>query len=88
MPLRRRHRLRVARRTRRPALLGSAVGVVLPATAVAYANAALLGFIALGALMLVGGAWFVYYIRQEGAQITHLVMIGVGIAAVQMMNGV
>ena len=70
------------------ALLGSAVGVVLPATAVAYANAALLGFIALGALMLVGGAWFVYYIRQEGAQITHLVMIGVGIAAVQMVNGI
>jgi hypothetical protein len=70
------------------ALLGSALDIVLPATAVGYANIALLAFVALGALMLVGGAWFVYYIRQEGAQITHLVMIGVGIAAVQMVNGV
>lgn len=70
------------------ALLGSAFGAVLPGTAVHFANAALLSFIALGALMLVGGAWFVYYIRQEGAQLTHLVMIGVGIAAVQMINGI
>lgn len=70
------------------ALLGSAFGAVLPGTAVHFANAALLAFIALGALMLVGGAWFVYYIRQEGAQLTHLVMIGVGIAAVQMINGI
>lgn len=68
------------------AMLGSAIGAVLPATAVHFANIALLAFIGMGAMMLVGGAWFVYYIRQEGAQITHLVMIGVGIAAVQMIN--
>lgn len=68
------------------ALLGSAIGSVLPATGVRLANVALLAFIGLAGLMLVGGAWFVYYIRQEGAQMTHLVMIGVGIAAVQMMN--
>lgn len=70
------------------AFFGSAFGAILPATAVDLANAALLAFIALGALMLAGGAWFVYYIRQEGAQITHLIMIGVGIAAVQMVNGI
>lgn len=70
------------------ALLGGAMGVVLPATGVLLANLALLAFIGLAGLMLVGGAWFVYYIRQEGAQITHLVMIGVGIAAVQMVNAV
>lgn len=70
------------------ALFGSAFGVVLPATAVDFANAALLAFIAVGSLMLAGGAWFVYYIRQEGAQITHLVMIGVGVAAAQMINAV
>lgn len=68
------------------AMPGSAFGLVQPTTAVELANIALLAFIALAALMLVGGAWFVYYIRQEGAQITHLVMIGVGIAAVQMVN--
>ena len=70
------------------ALFGSALGPVLPATGVLLANAALLAFIGLAVLMLVGGGWFVYYIRQEGAQMTHLVMIGVGIAAVQMMNAV
>ena len=70
------------------AFLGSAFGVVLPLTAVDLANAALLAFIVLASLMLAGGAWFVYYIRQDNAQITHLVMIGVGIAAVQMINGV
>lgn len=70
------------------ALFASALGIVPPVTAVGFANAALLAFIALASLMLAGGAWFVYYIRQEGAQIIHLVMIGVGIAAVQMVNGV
>lgn len=69
-------------------LLGGALGMALPGTGVVMANVALLAFIGLGVLMLAGGAWFVYYIRQEGAQITHLVMIGVGIAAVQMVNGV
>ena len=69
------------------ALLGSAFGAVPTATAAALANVALLAFIALASLMLVGGAWFAYYIKQEGAQITHLIMIAVGIAAVQMING-
>jgi len=70
------------------ALLGGAIGSALPATGVLLADVALLAFLGLAGLMLVGGAWFVYYIRQEGAQMTHLVMIGVGIAAVQMMNAV
>lgn len=70
------------------ALLGSAIGAVLPAAAVGFANVALLAFIGLGSLMLVGGTWFVYYIKQEGTEITHLVMIGVGIAAVQMINAI
>lgn len=68
------------------AMFGSAVGAVQPAMAIQFANAALLAFIGTGSMMLVGGAWFAYYIRQEGAQITHLVMIGIGIAAVQMIN--
>lgn len=70
------------------AFLASAFGAVTLAIAVTAANVGLLAFIALGSLMLAGGAWFVYYIRQEGAQITHFVMIGIGIAAVQMVNGV
>lgn len=68
------------------ALFGTALGSVAAAAGVMLANLALLAFIGLTALMLSGGAWFAYYIRQEGAQITHLVMIGVGIAAVQLVN--
>ena len=68
------------------ALFGSTLDSVAAATGVLLANVALLAFIGLAVLMLSGGAWFAYYIRQEGAQITHLVMIGVGIAAVQMVN--
>ena len=68
------------------ALLGSVLGAVPAATAIPFANVALLAFIALGSLMLVGGAWFAYYIRQEGTQNTHLVMIGVGITAALLVN--
>ena len=70
------------------AMLGSAIAAVPQLTVIQMANMALLAFIGTGSMMLVGGAWFAYYIRQEGAQITHLLMIGVGIAAVQMVNAI
>jgi len=56
------------------------------ASAIVWANLALCGFIAMSLIMLLGGAWFAYYIRQEGTQITHLVLIGVGIAGAVLMN--
>lgn len=56
------------------------------AVAVVWANLALCGFITMSLIMLLGGAWFAYYIRQEGAQITHLVLIGLGVAGAVLMN--
>lgn len=65
---------------------GLLLGSSDPASAAVWANLALCGFISMGLIMLVGGAWFAYYIRQEGTQITHLVLIGLGIAGTVLMN--
>lgn len=51
-----------------------------------WANIALCGFISMSLIMLLGGAWFAYYIRQEGTQITHLVLICIGTAGAVLMN--
>ena len=61
-----------------------APGEAIPAT-----SAATLGVTALLAtslIMLIGGAWFAYYIRQEGAQITHFALIGLSIGGVVLIN--
>jgi predicted small integral membrane protein len=50
------------------------------------ANFALAGFLALVFCMMWGGAWFVYYVRQEGAQITHFTLLCVGLAAIVVAN--
>ncbi len=50
------------------------------------ANLALAAFLAMGFIMLLGGAWFACYIRQEGMQITHLSLIGIGIVGALIMN--
>lgn len=67
--------------------LASAVLGYLDVTdAVLRANLALSAFLAMGFIMLLGGAWFAYYIRQEGMQITHLSLIGIGIVSALIMN--
>jgi predicted small integral membrane protein len=44
---------------------------------------AIAAFLALASLMLSGGAWFAYHLKQGVVQLTHLVMLGIGgIAAV------
>jgi hypothetical protein len=54
--------------------------------AVASANVALSGFLVLVFVMLFGRAWFVYYIKQEGAQITHFALLCVGLLATLLVN--
>ncbi|MBW8321421.1 MAG: DUF2165 domain-containing protein [Rhizobium sp.] len=68
------------------ASLGAFLGYADTRFAVARANLALSGFVAMGLTMLVGGAWFAYYIRQEGTQITHLALIGLGVVAGIIIN--
>ncbi|MNT52819.1 hypothetical protein D3C72_1898610 [compost metagenome] len=65
---------------------GALVGISGGAAAVAWANLALAAFIALWLIMLVGGAWFAYYIRQETMQITHFILIGLGVAGTLLIN--
>lgn len=65
---------------------GVILGRVEGIEATLRANLALAGLLALSFIMLLGGAWFVYYIRQEGTQITHLVLIGTAIAGFVAVN--
>ena len=55
-------------------------------TAIATATLGLTALMATSLVMLVGGAWFAYYIRQEGAQITHFVLIGLSVGALVLVN--
>jgi len=52
----------------------------------AWANLALAAFMATCFLMLVGGSWFAYYIRQDNLQLSHFVLIGVAAAAMLAVN--
>ncbi|WP_457580852.1 DUF2165 family protein [Ensifer canadensis] len=65
---------------------GTLFGLPDTAGAVVSANLALAAFIALGLIMLTGGAWFAYYIRQESMQITHFILIGLGVAGTLLVN--
>lgn len=52
----------------------------LPGTALWGASVVLIGFSLLAALWLaimIGGLWFSYWIRQEGLQLTHIVLLAV-----------
>ncbi|QQP94392.1 DUF2165 family protein [Lysobacter enzymogenes] len=52
----------------------------------AWANLALAAFMATCLLMLLGGSWFAYYIRQDNVQLLHFVLIGVAVAAMIAVN--
>lgn len=58
----------------------------LAAEPAAWANLALTAFMATCLLMLIGGNWFAYYIRQDNVQVLHFVLIGVAAAAVAVVN--
>jgi len=73
-----------------------ASAALLWAAAIGYAGAsaepavlatlALAAFMATGFLMLLGGSWFGYYIRQDNVQLAHLVLIGLACAAMVVVN--
>jgi hypothetical protein len=67
-------------------LFGTMSGMVGVPDATNAANFALAGFLALIFVMMWGGAWFVYYVKQEGAQMTHLALLGIGLAAAIVAN--
>jgi hypothetical protein len=49
-------------------------------------NLAFAALLALDFVFLTGGAWFVYYIRQEGAQIAHFALLGATLAGALVLN--
>ena len=61
-----------------------ATGEAIPA--ISAATLGVTALLATSLTMLIGGAWFAYYIRQEGAQITHFALIGLSIGAVVLIN--
>ncbi len=65
---------------------GALLGISAGPTAVIWANLAFAAFIALSLVMLLGGAWFAYYIRQDTLQITHFILIGLGVAGTLLVN--
>lgn len=66
--------------------LGSAAFGGDASTATAWATLSLTALLVTTLTMLVGGAWFAYYIRQEGAQITHFALIGVALVSLVLVN--
>ncbi|MDQ8756196.1 DUF2165 family protein [Sphingosinicella sp. LHD-64] len=68
------------------ALLSALNGSIAAAEAANGATFALTGFLMLIFVMAWGGAWFAYYVKQENAQITHFVLLCVGLAAIIVVN--
>ncbi len=54
--------------------------------AVASATLALAALAAMVFVLALGGSWFVYYLRQEGTQITHFALLAVAIGATLVVN--
>jgi uncharacterized membrane protein (UPF0182 family) len=67
-------------------LLAAMNGSVGAAVATDVATLALAGLLALVFVMIWGGAWFVYYIKQEAAQITHFALLCVALVAIVVVN--
>lgn len=61
-------------------------GAGIVADPIALANLALTAFMATCFLMLLGGSWFAYYIRQDNVQLLHFVLIGVSVLGLLAVN--
>jgi predicted small integral membrane protein len=62
------------------------IGAFDAAQALAWANLAFAALLALGLMLTMGGAWFAYYIRQEGMQITHFALMTLTVVATVAIN--
>lgn len=69
-------------------IAGNTWGKVDRAEALAVVNLALAALIALLFFFLLGGTWFVYYVKQESLQISHVAMIALAIGAAILCNAV
>lgn len=67
-------------------LAAAGLGWLNMGSAVVRANLALTGLMSMAFIFLLGGSWYAYYIRQEGLQTMHLVLIGVVHVALQVVN--
>jgi predicted small integral membrane protein len=67
-------------------LIGAINGSVSATEAARTATCALAGFLMLVFVMMWGGAWFAYYVKQEGAQLTHFVLLCVALAGIVVVN--
>lgn len=65
---------------------GAMLGSTAPAEAAMCANLALAALLGMSFVLALGGAWFAYYIRLEGMQLMHFVLIVVAIASAVVVN--
>jgi predicted small integral membrane protein len=68
------------------AFAGALLGTVDAAGAIRRANLALSAFAIMSFLLLLGGAWFAYYIRQDVLQLTHFALIAVVLLSAIVVN--
>lgn len=61
-------------------------GYAHPDSVIALTNLAVAAFIGLGFFLTLGGLWFGYWIKQETLQLTHFVLICMGIATGILVN--
>ncbi|ODP33459.1 hypothetical protein A9762_19065 [Pandoraea sp. ISTKB] len=66
--------------------LAGAIGHGATATAIAWATLGLSALSAAWLMMMIGGLWFGYWIRQEGLQLTHMMLLTLTIAAAAVLR--
>ena len=65
---------------------GALFGAVDPAAAIQRSNLALSALLAMSFLFVLGGAWFAYYVKQDGMQTMHFVLIAVATTSAIAIN--
>jgi len=66
--------------------IGAVLGMAAPGTGIAAATLGLAAHVAACLLMLGGGLWFVYWLRQEGLQLTHFAILILSVVSALIVN--